>query len=300
MAVLASRCVLCCLLFSAAAVWAESSPKYVYLVSNHKPSDVFYNGFQALGSNEDLHMHASGVSCAGNDGDTAFIDTTTNKNFAFDWGVKLYPSGPFYMYKIRATDQFYELKNSLEKTAEKMKKEDDCRFELYSYDSQQLPASQGRWIARTGISNRLIYRVCEFQLVKGMPGEEEWKQVRREYNPKKYTTFSTRGNPVAFIYDPDHPHAIQQMPVDNTIQQMPVDNSVRQMPEDLVKVAGCLPSAFYITGAPTPTCSALDAPAQWKQPNHPLTVPGEAKNQKAKKSIARLMRLSKNVFQRVF
>ena len=112
MVVHTSPYVLCCLLLSAAAVWAQ--PETVFVVDNHEPWYVFKYGLPALGRNQDLFKHVSGASCADGhgSGDTAFVDTTASFDFAIRWGEELNGGRPFYMYEVRATQQMYELVKS--------------------------------------------------------------------------------------------------------------------------------------------------------------------------------------------
>ena len=197
--VFTSRYVLCCLLLSTAAmVWARP-PKYVYRADTREHVDVFSLGFPALGTNTDLHDHVSGVSCTNDQrqGSTAFVDTTASKHIAIKWGKSL-GHQTFIIYKIRATAKFYDCKKSLQETYKEMKKGDNERYVQYQQDFDRLQHNQKRWLAYEGISKDLI-KSCQPYLVQDGKAWEGIKETNPNYDRRR----STRGNPGAYIYDPD-------------------------------------------------------------------------------------------------
>lgn len=83
--------------------------KTVYRADNRPPDEVFQNGFTAWGTNINYISHILGLSGTTGSRDSAFIPTSSNhdiaNNFARERAVAT--GSPYYIYNIRATDNFY-------------------------------------------------------------------------------------------------------------------------------------------------------------------------------------------------
>ena len=296
--------MLCYLLFSSAVIWAEHPPKFVYRADLRLPSDVFYDGFPVLGTNDNLHEHVSGSSC-GNDqspGNTAFIDTTASRKVAIEWGQILLKNSrhakQFYLYKIRATDDFYDCRQSLLETYRKLGRNEDKLLGQYLSDFSRLQPQVERWLAYGNILPEQV------KSATAITGKEESKMPIA--NPR-FKGASTKGNPGAYIYDPKSQEKIRTFGVEHT---------------------ACFPSDWYILETPHPwlwhqeqvpvkPSTAVTEPPAKQQPlpqlsakmppgaMQPLKSPGAvkshevevqgAKKQNAEKSVVRLMRTLKNI-----
>ena len=142
--------VLCCLL-SSVVVWAADPPTFVYRADFRPPEVIFANGFPALGDNDDLHDHMTGGSCkiGNNPGSTAFVATTSDERFAVNWGrdrivIRPPETQQYYVYKIRATANFYNAEASLRVAYH------NTGDRKYSADADHY-AYQKEWLAYNGI-----------------------------------------------------------------------------------------------------------------------------------------------------
>ena len=102
------------------ATRANANPaKFVHIADFRKPSNIFINGFQPLGDNEDLMDHITGKSCTtGSKKNSAFVATSIDEDVARDFGLMLLWVTPgasrnIYVYKIPATESFYDVQMSL-------------------------------------------------------------------------------------------------------------------------------------------------------------------------------------------
>lgn len=85
-----------------------ASQKYVYRVDDQSPDIVFIRGFQTWGNNINVALHIRGYSASTGSRDSAFISTTTQLNFAYTFmSLRIRPGRPFYIYRIRADENFY-------------------------------------------------------------------------------------------------------------------------------------------------------------------------------------------------
>ena len=99
----------------------DEPPSFVYRSDLRPPSEVFQNGIKNLGENQDLLDHVSGISCTtGSKKDTAFVAKSLSEEAARGFGLgNLWTSRKgrrhIYLYKIRATEFFYDIQASLKK-----------------------------------------------------------------------------------------------------------------------------------------------------------------------------------------
>ena len=167
-------------------------PRFVYRSDFRDPQRIFASGFQSIGPNVNLLEHVQGVSCSyGPKPSTAFVATTSEESFAEKWGGDQIwidnDKGPnVYIYKIRATENFYSAYDSLLKAYRRTKSKNyQAAAAKYQY--------QKEWLAYNGIPTELI--VSAKVMAKGEPGK--LRLVRTEQNGR-YRSASTQGNPEPF------------------------------------------------------------------------------------------------------
>ena len=109
-------------------VYVIRPPTFVYRSDLRPPDLIFEEGMKSFGDNDNVYRHVTGESCNNPIGrNSAFIATSTSKEFVKLWGEqKLYVNfgtGPkpefLYVYKIRASENFYDCVASL-MTGEKL------------------------------------------------------------------------------------------------------------------------------------------------------------------------------------
>ena len=138
--------VLCFLLLSAVVQAVDDPPQFVYRMDFREPAIIFDKGFEALGNNNNLYDHVSGKSCNNGAANTAFVATTSDKQFAIDWVKNSFCSSKrktaekYYVYKIRATEKFYNAYASLLETGKKKDSQLANRFK-----------NENEWLALDGV-----------------------------------------------------------------------------------------------------------------------------------------------------
>lgn len=94
--------------------FACTAQTLVYRMDTRPPVDVFPRGMAPPGDNTNLYRHVMGQTCYHSDRTSGFIATTTDPQFAVDWGSEILPAGGhFYVYRIRPTARFYRTTTSL-------------------------------------------------------------------------------------------------------------------------------------------------------------------------------------------
>lgn len=73
---------------------------------------IFQNGFQSLGNNRDLYAHVNGSTCFSGSSDSYFISTSSYEPFSTSLGPTDVGT-TFYVYRIRASYNFYNVYESL-------------------------------------------------------------------------------------------------------------------------------------------------------------------------------------------
>ena len=105
-------------LLCSGALQAGDPPPCIYMYRSDycTPASIFAAGFQALGDNKSLEDHGSGSSCRTGTSTTAFVATTSKEEFAISWGQGSFTleQQNFYVYKMRATENFYSAEASLD------------------------------------------------------------------------------------------------------------------------------------------------------------------------------------------
>ena len=130
----------------------NTPPHFVYRADFRDYEHLFASGFKTLGRNDNLEDHIRGISCQ--DGElknSAFTATTSEEEFAIKWaGDRLwmrenYASNQFvYVYKIRASENFYCSYSSLMKAFEDTKEKPYKRLADFF-------KSEKEWVAYKGI-----------------------------------------------------------------------------------------------------------------------------------------------------
>ena len=167
-------------------------PNFVYRADFRDPQLIFQNGFKHIGQNTNILEHVQGVTCSyGPDPSTAFVATTSEESFAERWGGDQIwidsKKGPHvFIYKIRATPEFYSAYDSLLKSYRRTKqKKYQSAADKYQY--------QKEWLAFNGIPPELI--VSAKVMGKGEPGK--LVLIKTELNDR-YIDGSSSGNPQPF------------------------------------------------------------------------------------------------------
>ena len=156
--------VLCFLLLSAVVQAADPPPSIVYRMDFREPTTIFNEGFKALGSNDNLYDHVNGDSCYKNARNTAFVATTSDKEFAVKWskndfcykGTATY----YYVYEIRATSNFYNAEESLINTEEERNIELATKFQ-----------NESEWLAYGGV-DKIQIKLAEIYEMPKDKGED--------------------------------------------------------------------------------------------------------------------------------
>ena len=183
----------CCLLFSAVVKAEDPPPMFVYRSDYRKPADIFAKGFEALGDNDSLEDHVSGSSCRTGTSTTAFVATTASENFAISWGrdraILHSAATEFYVYKMRATENFYSAGASLR---EAYRKTGDEKYEALANHYEY----QKEWLAVGGVPSSQI----EMADVYSTPDKSgNVVRLRSEVNSNYDRTIQGSGNPKPYI-----------------------------------------------------------------------------------------------------
>ncbi len=122
------RCQLMILLLTLCLINFNSRakpPDIVWRVDTRAYLEIFDNGFYSLGVNDDVIEHLNGRSCRradSNSGDSAFISTTANRQFAYEYAERILrrraelgeANITVNIYQIRATDNMYSAQHTLD------------------------------------------------------------------------------------------------------------------------------------------------------------------------------------------
>ena len=105
-------------LFLHHAVLANNDPpRFVYRADFRDPDDIFQNGMSSLGDNINLIDHVDGRSCNYQQANTAFIATSAEEQSARHWASEQLRTNEqqssIYVYRIRASSNFYNMYESL-------------------------------------------------------------------------------------------------------------------------------------------------------------------------------------------
>ena len=181
--------VLCFLLLSAVVQAVDPPPIFVYRMDYRNPDVIFARGFEALGDNDSLYDHVSGGSCRTGTSTTVFVATTSDKTFAVNWGRDRFclhnKATEFYVYKIRATENFYSAEASLRNTGESKS------IELADHYKKQK-----EWLAVGGVPASQI-KMADVYKTPDKSGKVV--HLRSEMNDNYDETIQGSGNPEPYI-----------------------------------------------------------------------------------------------------
>ena len=171
----------------------ETPPQFVYRADFRDPQIIFDKGFKSFGNNEKLLEHVEGVSCSGAQSqNSAFVATSSSEGFSKRFGADLLWSAnnksPFiYVYKIRATKNFYNVFSSL------IKGYRDTKKDKYK-ETAEFFKHEKEWVALKEIPSNLIRSAAVYQRGKV---RITLKEIRVEIN-SHYRNEQTQGNTKLF------------------------------------------------------------------------------------------------------
>lgn len=167
----------------------------VYRQDNRPPAIIFeHGGFQPLGEDDDILHHVEGISCLSGRRTSAFVATTTEDDVAIGMGRDVQPGEAFWVYSIRATNNFYSAYNSL------MYAYSQTNIDIFR-DTAQTFAPQREYMAFSGIGTEQILGAWLFRS-RGVHTDPE----RISYTQNPYYVHADTGfnpNPYPHFYIPD-------------------------------------------------------------------------------------------------
>ncbi|MDA5475081.1 putative AB5 enterotoxin ADP-ribosylating subunit YtxA [Yersinia kristensenii] len=149
-------------------------PDIVWRVDTRNYSEIFNNGFYSAGTNDDIIEHLSGRSCRSAEsdyGDSAFISTTSNRQFAYEYAERVLrhmdergeANAQVNIYQMRATDNMYSAEQTL-----------DFFLLRYGHESHsevlriaRFSSHLSEWIAHRRIEADQIATVTQYYLLRG-------------------------------------------------------------------------------------------------------------------------------------
>ncbi|CQH06744.1 putative enterotoxin subunit [Yersinia enterocolitica] len=207
------RCQLMILLLTLCLINFNSRakpPDIVWRVDTRDYKEIFNDGFYSSGTNDDIVEHLSGRSCRSAEsdyGDSAFISTTSDRQFAYEYARRILmhmyengePNATVNIYQIRATDNIYSANQSLDFFLLQQNKEphgEILRIVRYS-------AYLSEWMAHRRIESSQIGSVTQYHLIQGvvhsngMIPNSHFRQTRssasnRPYQSAYFTTPNLR------------------------------------------------------------------------------------------------------------
>ena len=95
----------------------DDPPRFVYRADFRDPVDIFQNGMSSLGENADLIDHVDGRSCNYQQANSAFVATSSEEQGTLHWASEQLRTNAeqrsIYVYRIRASSNFYSVYESL-------------------------------------------------------------------------------------------------------------------------------------------------------------------------------------------
>lgn len=87
----------------------------LYRVDLRGPDEIFNDGFQSFGDNDDVRDHSRGASCRGRDENSVFISLSADPEYAASYARRLFQlhESPVYVYIINSTHSMYNMTSSL-------------------------------------------------------------------------------------------------------------------------------------------------------------------------------------------
>ena len=199
----------------------------VYRADSRPPEEVFKKGFVAWGNNINFHSHVNGVSGRK---DSAFIPTTSSfkssEKFAKDL-LNVSSENKSYIYKIRATNNFYSALETVYYYHDKIK-------ERVSDVLRSVLTEEQEYSAYINIPNQLI----ELVTIYTKEGSEilEETMVNPHYSPEK-------------TYSSDEPYkGYNPLKIDN-LPHLVMGLSMTNINNELAEASAVLPSSSFTWGS---------------------------------------------------
>ncbi|CAE6962173.1 NAD+ ADP-ribosyltransferase activity [Vibrio sp. B1FIG11] len=146
----------------------------VYRGDTRGPDDIFQNGFQSIGSSQDLMRHISGASCFGGDRNSGFVSTSRNRLRAFHFAegtAQETGRNLAYVYEVETNEYFIDVLETLELARHQPAYSSAQRIRLQNYMLQAF--SEAELVVRTLIPSRNIISVTIFNLDDGTEERRE-------------------------------------------------------------------------------------------------------------------------------
>jgi pertussis toxin subunit 1 len=154
----------------------NAGPNWMFRVDTRDPDAIFKNGFTAFGQNDNLRDHARGTSCTQRDANSNFISTSSDPEYAGNYARRLITrhGPPIYVYKIRPTENFYNMERSLAAIG----------YEAGIPDARK----QSEWVAVNKIEGSQIQAVRVYRSEQTPPFQlnPRYEERRPDANPGVY------------------------------------------------------------------------------------------------------------------
>lgn len=143
------------LLFSLFAS-AASHASFFYRMDTRPPEEIFRDGFTPGGNRLSIFQHVIGETCQPGVRTTGFIAVSSNETFAVNWGSENQPVGArFYVYRIRATEHFY---NAVQSLIYARRQTNDLAYEMAAWRYM----SESEWVTPVAIPADDIIDAAEY------------------------------------------------------------------------------------------------------------------------------------------
>ncbi|MBE8595207.1 enterotoxin A family protein [Xenorhabdus sp. BG5] len=149
--------LLCVVFLYIAQSYAQPPINIVYRMDFRPLERIIRDGgFRPLGMNDDIAQHVQGVEPQNEADRSAFVATSTDPEFVFEWGADFDDEhDPFYIYDIRPTSNFYSVVSSLQYLYQQTDNNEYRRLiNTFGYQSE--------YVAVGGIDISLVRGVWEY------------------------------------------------------------------------------------------------------------------------------------------
>lgn len=162
-------------------------PATVWRADTRAPDVIFKQGFSSYANNLDYIQHILGKSCIART--SAFISTTANQNMANQWALYGLKNPRlqlvhFYIYEIRATNNFYNAVTTLDHLAKTPHLASAFEFN----NARKLAITQAEYSALTRIEPEQIRKVTVLSL------DRQGRPVKSYLNNPNYVPADTHAN----------------------------------------------------------------------------------------------------------
>ncbi len=168
----------------------DDPPRFVFRADFRDPVDIFQNGMSSLGENADLIDHVDGRSCNHQQANSAFVATSSELPSTLHWASEQLRTNAeqrsIYVYRIRASSNFYSVYESL-MSAFRRSSPRDVRYRQRADRYRFL----FEWVALRTIPANQIERATRYE--RDAENRGIVPEVQPHWNPD-YQIRSTRGN----------------------------------------------------------------------------------------------------------